>query len=435
MDPELCTRCGKCIEVCPETYPDPVQGGVMDRKAIGPRGPLCSPSDFAIDWEHCTKCGECVTACPEKAVNLEAGGSEETRRVKAVVLATGFKLYDPAGHPEFGHGRFKDVVTTLELERLIAKSAMAGEKGLKRPSDGQPPSRIAWIQCVGSREAEHNYCSSVCCMISLKEARHCRELMPDAHLELFYMDLRTCGKGYEHYLNDAENKGIKLTRGRPGEVLMKNGGLALQVERDDGSFEEEPFDLVVLSVGFEAPDEAKKIAEMLGIPTDEDGFLIEEMGSLSRTGREGVYVAGAAAEPRDIPEAVMQAHEAAALAAVNAEPAGKAAQKPKTASDPTDEDLKILVTLCDCSGTMAGMLDWEALKTQMEGRTGVAEVQIESHLCRTGGLEAFTQKVSDGSFNAVLAGACTPRWLHPILKKRPCGFRAGPAPHPDRQPP
>ncbi|MCL6559795.1 MAG: AAA family ATPase, partial [Firmicutes bacterium] len=155
----------------------------------------------------------------------------------------------------------------------------------------KPPRRIAWIQCVGSREVAHNYCSSVCCMISLKEARMARELLPDAELEIFYMDLRTCGKGYERYLEEAKSMGIRMTRGRPSEVLKRKGGLYLQVEEEEGRWREDPFDLVVLATGFEASPETKRLAKILNIPLDQDGFLSPEPGSLSRTSREGVYLA------------------------------------------------------------------------------------------------------------------------------------------------
>ncbi|MFO7462259.1 MAG: FAD-dependent oxidoreductase, partial [Desulfatiglandales bacterium] len=419
VDPERCTHCGRCIEVCPEEYPDPLQAGVVNRKAIGGRVPVCAPSDIRIDWEHCTRCNACVEACPEDAVRLDAEDEEETRRVGAVVLATGFRLYDPSQKGEYGYGRFQDVVTTLELERLIGKSLMEGHEGIVRPSDGRAPSRIAWIQCVGSREESRNYCSSVCCMISLKEARRCRQLAPDAHLEIFYMDLRTCGKGYESYLNEAKDMGIRFTRERPGEVLRQDDKLLLQVEDANGDWHEEPFDLVVLSTGFEAHPETVRLAQMLGISLDPDGFLTPQSGFLSRTGKAGVYVAGAASEPRDIPESVIQAHEAAALAAAigGVGPGNPGASTEVPATDLLEEDLRVMVFLCDCSGTLADRLGGETLRSSMETEPGVVTVGLHSRLCHKEGLESLARGIGETEANALVVGACTPRWLTQRLKK------------------
>jgi heterodisulfide reductase subunit A2 len=418
VDPDLCTHCGRCIEACPEVYPDPLQAGVVNRKAIGGRVPVCSPSDIQIDWEHCTRCKACVEACPEGAIRLNGADVEETRRVGAVVLATGFRLYDPSLKQEYGHGRFKDVVTTLELERIIGKTLLEGHEGVVRPSDGRTPSRIAWIQCVGSREETRNYCSSVCCMISLKEARRCRQLLPDAHLEIFYMDLRTCGKGYESYLNEAKDVGIRFTRERPGEVLRQDDKLLLQVENPDGEWREEPFDLVVLSTGFEAHPETVRLAQMLGISLDRDGFLDPQPGYLSRTGKVGVYMAGAASEPRDIPESVIQAHEAAALAAVFGPAIENHSESPDVpVTDLLEEDLRTMVFLCDCSGTLTERLGGETLRSSMEKESGVVTVGLHSRLCHKEGLDSLARGIRETEANALVVGACTPRWLTQRLKK------------------
>jgi len=318
---------------------------------------------------------------------------------------------------EYGYGRYKNVVTTLELERLIGKSLLEGHETVKRVSDGRVPSRIAWIQCVGSREEKRNYCSSACCMISLKEARRCRQLLPDAHLEIFYMDLRTCGKGYESYLNEAKERGIVFTRGRPGEVLEKDGELRLYVEDANGGWREDPFDLVVLSAGFEAHPETLRLAEVLGIALDHDGFLLQQPGFLSRTEREGIFVAGAVSEPRDIPESVMQAHEAAALAAMVGIGAGN--DQPVHDSPVTDlmeEELRSLVVLCDCSGTMTEALRSEELRTRLESEPGVAGVKSCSRLCHKEDLENLAREIQELKANSLVVGACTPRWLNRRLR-------------------
>jgi len=417
VDPVRCTNCNKCVEACPESYPDPLHGGVIQRKAIGYRSELCTSSQLGVDRERCTRCGACVAACPEEAICLDAQDTWEERTCKAIVVATGFRLHDPSDHPELGYGRFPDVVTSLEFERLIAKGWAEGRNQISRPSDQKPPRRIAWIQCVGSREVAHNYCSSVCCMISLKEARMARELLPDAELEIFYMDLRTCGKGYERYLEEAKSMGIRMTRGRPSEVLKRKGGLYLQVEEEEGRWREDPFDLVVLATGFEASPETKRLAKILNIPLDQDGFLSPEPGSLSRTSREGVYLAGAACEPRDIPETVAQAHEAAALAAAHSLPQAKAVgEAPAASFRGEEEELRVLAVLCDCSGTLKESLRAEELRDALLAQGDVVEVFLASTLCKENGLEALRERLASTRANAVLVGACTPRWLQKKLE-------------------
>lgn len=417
VDPNKCTHCGRCIEACQESYPDALQGSVVSRKAIGYRTELCAPSDIGVDKEHCTLCGACVSACPEDAICLDAQDTWEERRVSAIVVATGFRLHDPSDHPELGYGRFPDVLTSLEFERLIAKGWAEGKQEILRPSDNSLPSRIAWIQCVGSREVAHNYCSSVCCMIALKQARMARALLPEAELEILYMDLRTCGKNYERYLQEAKAMGIRMTRGRPAEVLMRQGRLHIQLEEEGGSWREEPFDLVVLSVGLESSPETLRLAQILGIELDQDGFLSPEPGSLSRTSREGIYMAGAACEPRDIPEAVAQAHEAAALAASHSRPSAPSAgvaQGP--CFDPREEEIRTLVALCDCSGTLSPHLDLEMMTQALLQEPEVVSVSRGSRLCLQDGLEKLREDFQGAKANALIMGACTPRWLHGRLR-------------------
>lgn len=417
VDPARCTNCNKCLEACPESYPDSLHGGVIQRKAIGYRSELCTGSQLGIDKEKCTRCGACVTACPQDAICLDAQDTWEERTFKAIVVATGFKLHDPSDHPELGYGRFQDVVSSLEFERLIARGWAEGRNRIIRPSDQKTPTRIAWIQCVGSREEARNYCSSICCMISLKEARMARELLPDAELEIFYMDLRTCGKGYESYLEEARSLGIRMTRGRPSEVLKRKDSLYVQVEEEEGRWREDPFDLVVLAVGFEANPETKRLARILEIPLDQDGFLKSEPGSLSRTSREGIYLVGAACEPRDIPETVAQAHEAAALAAAHSLPQALEAREATSGRfGAEEEELRVLGVVCDCSGTLKESLGAEELKRVLLSQGDVVEVFLASTLCKENGLETFRERLAASKANAVLVGACTPRWLQKKLE-------------------
>lgn len=415
VDDTRCTRCGKCIDACPETYPDPLQGGILERKPIGYRSPLCAPSRIGIEIQRCTRCGQCVKVCPEGAIQLNQLDGIDHRSVSSIVLATGFLLCNPSLRPELGYGRFPDVVTSLELERLLAKGWSKGMRDLRRPSDNEIPSRIAWVQCVGSRDLSHNYCSSVCCMISLKEARLIRGLLPDAVLQIFYMDMRTSGKGYEKYLQETKSMGIEMIRGRPCEVFSRGRKLYLQAEDHKGRLMEAPFDLIVLSTGLEPTDETRKLASLLGVELDHDGFVVSQPGTLSRTNREGIYVAGAASEPKDIPESVIQACEAAALAVSGISKGSQLVDKtPPRLTDLREEDLRVLVVLCDCCGTLLGGLDFNGLAKAFQRRPPVVEALVESRLCREEGKGRLKSKIEELGINGVVLAACTSRWLRPI---------------------
>lgn len=413
VDPKLCTNCGKCIEACPESYLDPLQWNMATRKAIDHRSTLCAPSQIEVDFSKCTLCGACVQACPQKAIDL--GRRQERLQVGAdsIVLATGFVLVDPASRPELGYGKFKDVVTSMELERLIAKGWTRGKTEILRPSDGSVPSKVAWIQCVGSRDKTHSYCSSVCCTIALKEARMVRELIPQAALKIFYMDLRTCGKGYESYLESTRSMGIEMVKARPSEVFSRDGLLHLRVEDDKGKLREEPFDLIVLSMGMEPAEESIRLARMLGVELDEEGLAITEPGTLSATKRKGIFVAGAASEPRDIPESVMTALEVASMVAPEdpSLPTQEQSAPSTVFTDPREEELKILAILCDCCETLSSQLDLEGLKESLEEEKGVVQVVRESRLCRKEGMERLKGVLSRAKANAMVVGACTSRWL------------------------
>jgi heterodisulfide reductase subunit A len=416
VDPTKCTRCGLCIEACPEEVPDPVEAGVFMRKALGYRSMLCTQSLIAIDQGYCTRCGLCKEVCPVDAIDLDAVGAMRSLSVKAVVVATGFSIMEGAERPEYGYGRLPDVVTTMELERMLSKAPHEGAAALKRPSDGRTPRRVAWIQCVGSRDDGHPWCSSVCCMISLKQARMCREILPEAHLEIFYMDLRACGRSYEQYLNETRASGVAMTRGRPTEVIPKGGELLVQVEDDKASWREEPFDLVVLSVGMEPSPDSRSLYRLLGLETDDHGFVQRGQASLAQTNKEGVYVAGSPLEPMDIAESVLAAHEAAALLASRIRPQPMDIGSRSTSRlEPTKEEIRPLVILCDCASTLSPAFNWEEIQERLQKEADVSAVVRRSHLCWPKEAEEIPELIREKDANAVIIGACTPRWLEPSL--------------------
>ncbi len=258
VDEDKCIACGQCAAKCPKQVPNEFDRGLSKRKAIYLLYPQAVPLKYAIDPRHCIwlkkpgRCGFCAKVCPAGAINFEQKPEEFELKVGAVVMAPGFDTFDPSGLDNFGYRRLPYVMTAHEFERLL--SASGPTKGeLIRPSDGRVPRKVAWIQCVGSRDinrAKVPYCSSVCCMYALKQAVIAKEhVKGDFSASIFYMDMRTMGKGFEAYLERAKRLGVKLVRARVHTVLPNEDKLILHYVDEDGSLKDEPFDLVVLSLG------------------------------------------------------------------------------------------------------------------------------------------------------------------------------------------
>ena len=334
---DACTGCGLCLSACQVERPDEVLGRIARRRAISlvtsaqpsPSCSECSSWDrttthishmpvasrvAVIDGELCTRCGKCVEVCPVKAIELDQPSLEEEFQVGAIVLAIGFELFDPSRKAEYGYGEHEDVVTSLELERML--NPLGPTRGrVVRPSDGRAPKRLAFVQCVGCRDDTSNpYCGRICCMITLKQALLLKERYPDLDITIFYIDIRSGGKENETLYNRAQELGCRFIRGRPSEV--GDGGGALLVKSEDtltGNPIAERFDMVVLATGIEAPKDARFFSEMLKVPTDPYGFFMEAHIKLrpAETVVDGIMLAGSCSGPMDIPSSVSRGHASA----------------------------------------------------------------------------------------------------------------------------
>ena len=327
VDMDKCIGCGVCAEKCPRKVSDEYNLGLNKRKAIYIKYSQTVPLKFVIDPDNCIyfkkgTCKACEKFCPSGAINLDDQEEVLTVQVGAVVLATGFTPFNPAVFDTYGYGKYPGVVTGLEFERILSASGPF-EGHVVRPSDKKEPKKIAWLQCVGSRDTKpgsHSYCSGVCCMYAIKQAVIAKEHAGgDLETAIFFMDMRTYGKDFDRFYQKAEHEaGVRFVRSRVHSLSPAqpdSNDIRLEWVDDEGNLREEIFDLVVLSIGLEAPGKFRQLSERLGIELDGHGFTATTSFAPVAASRPGIYVCGAAAGPKDIPYSVMEASAAAAAAA------------------------------------------------------------------------------------------------------------------------
>ena len=371
----------------------------------------------------CSECHRCVEVCKAEAVDHQQTAVEEQIRVGAVILSPGYSLYDPKQSPEFGYGRHPNVLTSMEFERMLSASGPT-QGHISRPSDNRDPKRIAFLQCIGSRDQSHDYCSSVCCMYATKEAMLAMEHIPGLEPTIFQMDMRAFGKGFDDYFERGRKIGIRYIRCRISDLEEDpaTGDLLIRYRPEKssgGKLSEERFDLVVLSLGMGPLADAQALARASGIELDERGFCLTRGFHPVETTRPGVFACGAFVEPKDIPDSVTQGSGAAAGALSLVGEARGTLTREKVYPPEIDisgEETRIGAFICSCGSNIAGVVDVQAVVDYAKTLPGVVHTENTIYTCSADSLKLIQERVDELKLNRVVVASCTPRTHEPLFR-------------------
>ncbi|MBW1742373.1 MAG: CoB--CoM heterodisulfide reductase iron-sulfur subunit A family protein, partial [Deltaproteobacteria bacterium] len=432
IDTDLCIACGTCAEKCPKRVTDVHNAGLTKRKAAYLPYPQAVPLKYAIDAKHCIyfrkkgRCTACQKFCPTGAVNFQEEPKVHKIRVGAIVLSPGFVPYDPALRDTFSYSRHPNVLTSLEFERILS-SGGPYQGHLVRPSDQKEPGRIAWLQCVGSRDSHHGasgYCSTVCCTYAIKEAviakEHSTQPLDTA---IFYIDVRTQGKGSEKYFMQARDaKGIRFVRSKIDSVIPvdNTGNLLIQYTGPAGNRVKEEFDMVVLSVGLRVREDTVSLARKLNIQLDSYHFAVTDSLTPVATNRPGIYVCGAFHAPKDIPYSVMQASAAACAAGSQlVEARGSLAHEKPQIPERTiaGEPPRVGVFVCNCGINIGGIVRVPEVVEYAKTLPHVAYVEENLFSCAQDTQEKMKEIINENGLNRIVVAACSPRTHEPLFQE------------------
>lgn len=392
-----------------------VETGLTEEAAL-------AEAERCLNCAMCSECQECVAACEQHAVNHSMTEKVIKLDVGAVILTPGFAEFDAAKKGEYGYGRYPNVITSVQFERMLSASGPFDGHVIRR-SDGNPAKRIAWVQCVGSRDTRcgNEYCSSVCCMVSTKQSMIAADHLPGLEATIFYMDIRAHGKDFDQYYERAKKQGVRYVKGIPSRIIQVPGTKDLRVTfyNEVNQLQEKDFDLVILSVGMEPGLSAVNTAKRLGVELNEYGFCATDRLMPLNTSRPGVFVGGAFQEPKDIPETVTQASAAASMAMEMLSSARNTMiTKPvyPEEHDVTDEEPRIGVFICHCGRNIASVVDVEKVVAAVAQEPNVIVATHTLFTCSDTSLENIRDTIRDNRLNRIVVASCTPRTHEPIFR-------------------
>jgi heterodisulfide reductase subunit A len=431
VDMEKCIACGACAEKCPKKVSNAYDGGLSKRKAVYVQYAQAVPLKYCIDPAQCIylirgKCKGCEKFCPTNAINFEDKQKDMTINVGAVVLASGSGAYNPKAYDTFGYSHSTNIVTSLEFERILSASGPYGGH-LVRPSDKKEPEKIAWLQCVGSRDTHvgaRGYCSGVCCTYAIKEAILAKEHSNNGlDTAIFYIDIRTFGKDFERYYNHAKDDlGVRFVKSRITHVepMDENGKHIIRYADPAGHSLAEAFDIVVLSVGLGVGDPAISLAKKLKV--DLNHYHFAKTGSFDpvQSSRAGIYVCGAFQEPKDIPTSVIDA--SAAAGKVGTQLADARWSLTKTRELPAEIDVKgepprIGVFVCCCGTNIAGFVNVPSVVEYAKTLPNVVYVEQNMFSCSQDTQTQISATIKEHRLNRVVVAACTPKTHEPLFQE------------------
>ena len=428
----MCIACGVCAEKCPKKVDDTYNMGLVKRKSAFVEYAQAVPLKYCIDGDSCIyiqkgKCGACKKLCPTGAIDYDQQAQTDSINVGSVVLAPGFTPFDPSKFDNYQYARLPNVITSMEFERILSASGPTTGHITRQSKDKREPKKIAWFQCVGSRDmnkCDNSYCSSVCCMYAIKEAVIAKEHQgDDLDCAVFYMDMRTHGKEFERFYDGAREKhGVRFIRSKVHSVtpVGDTDDLEIRYVTDDGELKIEVFDMIVLSVGLETSPEIVELAERLNIEMTPGKFCQTQTFAPVDTSRKGVFVCGAFQGPKDIPQSVVDSSAAATAAGeILTQARNSLTRTPEVVPETNvaNERPRIGVFVCRCGINIAGVVDVPSVAEYAATLPYVEYATDNLYSCSQDTQETISQIVKEKNLNRVVVAACTPKTHEPLFQE------------------